>query len=86
MNDKVYVALLDNGSGEAIIRGMHATYDGALAQLQKLFLEGMEDEDEDDATALPSLEEMNETFAGTGAQIIGVTLGQELNVELRSDW
>jgi len=90
--EKVYVALMDNGSGESIIHGIHATHEGALAQLQKDFLMGLDDLEEDDEELItsfedpehPTLEEMEDNLPGTGCDIVEVTLGTDIYVELTS--
>lgn len=88
--EKVYVALMDNGSGESIIHGIHATHEGALSQLQKDFLMGLDELEEEDEELLvsfadpehPTLEEMEDNLPGTGCDIVEVILGTDLYVEL----
>lgn len=80
---KVYIALLDNGSGDLHIRGIHATHEGALEQLQKHFLEWRRGDHILQSFAdaeHPTIEEMERCV---DIEIVEVTLGDDLYVELR---
>lgn len=91
--ENVYVALMDNGSGDEIIHGIHATREGALAQLQREFFDFNSDDDDDDDEHAefadkdnPTLEEMQNHLPGTGCNIIEVKLGSDIYVEISGGW
>ena len=95
--NKIYIGLMDNGSGEAVIHTISNDPITVLKHLQKTFLKWR------DAaiprvgdiynellngvidTAAPTLQEMNERIPGYGVKIAVYNDGAELYQEIR-DW
>ena len=85
---KIFVGIMDNGSGDAIIRTISTDPAVVLRHLQRKFLEWREDDDEmmDGVidVSVPTLHEMDERVAGNGVAIIELDDGAELYEELRN--
>lgn len=82
---KIYVALMENGSDETLIRKITTSPRDALKHLQELFLRWRSSDDLSYIKDLenPTLDEMNVYFTGY-ASIVELEDGAELDEELRN--
>ncbi len=91
MAGTIFVGIMDNGSGDAIIGVMSADPLVALRRMQETFRTGYCNDDTELSVlstvkdpAAPTLAEMDETLPGHGALIVEVPDGVELDEELRN--